>query len=176
MTEHGILRGAFAVGALGALALIAGLVAGVHLSLWVQLSAAFALLSTFACLYWAELLIHKNEVRVLELGITVDELLIENQRAQRAIADYLLITQLRGAFGGARPPHRTGPQTLLCPACASPDCPGIRGIDLCPRWQEAVERNARGDYLPMRPAGWSFEVGGGPSGPIEHTSPEETTP
>jgi hypothetical protein len=39
-----------------------------------------------------------------------------------------------------------------CKACAGTDCPGITGgIDVCPAWQEAEARNARGEYLQTTP-------------------------
>lgn len=39
----------------------------------------------------------------------------------------------------------------LCAACGSLDCPGLAGVDFCPYWQEAEARNARGEYLTIRP-------------------------
>jgi hypothetical protein len=39
-----------------------------------------------------------------------------------------------------------------CRACAATDCPGIAGgIEVCPGWQEAEARAARGEYLPTVP-------------------------
>jgi hypothetical protein len=175
MSAHRISRALALAGALAALATLIAIAAGGRLPVWAQLAESVYLVAAFAGLYWAELLMHKQDLLILDLGTTVNELLEENRRAGRAIADYLLIAQLRSAFGG-RVPHRTGPQSLLCPSCARADCPGIRGVDLCPSWQEAEERNARGEYLPTFPSGWRFEIHGGPAGPVEHTDPEETTP
>jgi hypothetical protein len=38
-----------------------------------------------------------------------------------------------------------------CAACGQPDCFGRIAVDFCPLWQEADERNARGEYLQTRP-------------------------
>lgn len=168
--EHKVLRTGFVAGFLGALALVVALVAGVRPAPWVQLLGAFSLLSAFACLFWAEATLDKLDRQLLELGTTINELAEENHKARKALADYILIAQLGAAFGGRVPPHRSGPQSLLCPACARPDCPGIRGVDLCPSWLEAETRNDRGEYLPTRPA-QVFEDKGGPAGPVEWPKP-----
>lgn len=162
---HKALKAGFAVGIAGSLALVVSLTAGVRLPVWLQLLAAFSLLSAFVCLYLAENIMAREERQVLDLGETVDELLRENHKARKAMADIILMGQLRAAFSG-RAAHRTGPQSLLCPACGSLTCPGIRGVELCPEWRAAEERNARGEYLQTRPV-W----------PVEATDdPEETTP
>jgi len=42
--------------------------------------------------------------------------------------------------------------TPLCKSCGSPTCPAAGNyVDTCPKWQEAEQRRARGEYLTTMP-------------------------
>lgn len=52
-----------------------------------------------------------------------------------------------------------------CAACGATGCRGVYAVDMCPQWQAAEQRNARGEWLPTRP-GQVFELQGGPVGDL----------